>query len=287
MSSFMSLRETSRRPTRVMVKFFRCCCGFILLFISLVAIPWQRAGAQQPGSGRELQSAPLNADQVVDNLVQMNRQRSEALETFRGVRTYRVKYSGFPGNRSAAMVVAVNYRSPESKDLTILSTTGSKLIIDKVFKKLLEAEKEAQKPEVQLQTALNRDNYAFTLLDYETDLTGSTYVLGVEPRRKDKLLYRGRIWVNAEEFAVVRLEAEPAKNPSFWTRNSKIIQVYSKLSDFWLPAYNESASDVRLGGHAELTIQYESYEVNGAAFVANLSNRAVAQRTVNPGTARE
>lgn len=263
------------------VEFFRCC-RFVLLFMALVAIPWLRTGAQQPGVGQELQSTPLSAEQVVDNLVRMNRQRSEALEAFKGIRTYQVKYSGFPGTRSASMVVEAKYRSPGSKDLTILSATGSKLIIEKVFKKLLEAEKEAQRPEVQLQTALNRDNYAFTLLQYEADFSGSTYVLGVEPRRKDKLLYRGRIWVNAEEFAVVRLEAEPAKNPSFWTRNSKIVQVYSKVRDFWLPAYNESASDVRLGGHAELTIQYENYEVKGNTSVANLSNTAVTQQTVNP-----
>jgi hypothetical protein len=96
------------------------------------------------------------------------------------------------------------------------------------------------------------------------------YVLDVEPRRKDKFLYRGRVWVNAEEFAVVRLQAEPAKNPSFWTKKSKIVQVYSKVNDFWLPTYNQSVSDIRLGGHAELTIEYQRYEVRGDS-VENLT----------------
>ncbi len=40
----------------------------------------------------------------------------------------------------------------------------------------------------------------------------------VEPQTNNKLLFRGRIWVDAEDFAVVRIEAVPAKNPSFWTK---------------------------------------------------------------------
>ncbi len=70
---------------------------------------------------------------------------------------------------------------------------------------------------------------------YESGSSGATYVLKVEPLTKDKFLYRGRIWVDAEDFAVVRLEAEPAKNPSFWIKNTAVEQVYAKVNDFWLP----------------------------------------------------
>ena len=37
-------------------------------------------------------------------------------------------------------------------------------------------------------------------------------MLKVEPRTDGKFLYRGRIWVDGHDFAVVRLEAEPRKN---------------------------------------------------------------------------
>ena len=97
------------------------------------------------------------------------------------------------------------------------------------------------------------------------------YVLIVEPRRKDKFLYCGRIWVDAEDFAVVRLEAEPAKNPSFWTKNSEVEQVYTKVSNFWLPARNHSITTIRLGGRAELTIQYNNYQITSADPFGNLT----------------
>jgi hypothetical protein len=97
------------------------------------------------------------------------------------------------------------------------------------------------------------------------------YVLAVEPRRKDKFLYEGRIWIDAQDFAVVRLEAKPAKNPSFWTRSSLIEQVYTKVGQFWLPLRNHSVSAVRLGGTADLTIQYKDYRIGPAEQVTNLS----------------
>ena len=65
--------------------------------------------------------------------------------------------------------------------------------------------------------ALNHDNYNFSFVGREKTPTGFVYILAVEPRTQNKLLYRGRIWVDATDFAVMRIEAEPAKNPSFWT----------------------------------------------------------------------
>lgn len=100
---------------------------------------------------------------------------------------------------------------------------------------------------MELRFALTEANYHFSLIRYESTRSGSAYVLSVKPRRKDTFLYRGRIWVNAEDFAVERLNAEPAKNPSFWTKKTDIVQVYTKVSDFWLPANNQSVTAIRLG----------------------------------------
>jgi hypothetical protein len=241
----------------------------ILLLLFCIGLQ-QSASAQQPGMSVPVANAPLSIDQVVENLDRMNRERAQALHAYHGTRIYRVEYRGFPGTRSAEMVVDVKYQSPGTKEFTIQSATGSRIIIDKVFKKLLQAEKDALAAEAQNRTALNSDNYAFTLVGYESTPFGSMYVLIVEPRTKDKFLYRGRIWVNAEDFAVARLEAEPAKNPSFWTKSSEVEQVYMKVSDFWLPAHKHSSTAIRLGGRAELTIQYNDYQIIGADPVGNL-----------------
>jgi hypothetical protein len=75
------------------------------------------------------------------------------------------------------------------------------LIIDKVFKKLLRAGNDALSIEVQRRTALSSENYEFTMVRYECTALRRIYVLAVEPKTKSKFLFRGRIWVNADDFA--------------------------------------------------------------------------------------
>jgi hypothetical protein len=267
----MKLHETDIRVTSL-VNTRRPARTVLLILLFLFCIGLRRpASAQQPGRSVSVANAPLSLEQVVANLVRMNIERAQALHAYHGTRIYRVEYRGFPSTRSAEMVVDVKYQSPGTKEFTIQSATGSRMIIDKVFKKLLEAEKEALAAETQRRTALNGDNYDFTLVGRESTPFGSMYVLIVEPKTKDKFLYRGRIWVDAEDFAVVRLEAEPAKNPSFWTKSNEVDQIYMKVNDFWLPSSNHSITTIRLGGRAELTIQYNNYQITSADPVGNLT----------------
>ena len=207
----------------------------------------------------------LSADQIVTNLVRRNLDRSQALAAYEGTRVYRLEYHGFPASRSAEMTVDVTYRAPGTEEFSIRSEKGSHLLIERVFHKLLQSEKEALTEENQARVALNNDNYRFALAGYEKVPTGSSYILSVEPLTNNKLLYRGRIWVDAEDFAVLRIEAVPAKNPSFWTKETKIEQAYAKVGDFWLPVSNRSSSTIRLGGHASLTIDYRDYQITAAA----------------------
>jgi hypothetical protein len=176
-----------------------------------------------------------------------------------------MQYRGFPSDRDAEMVVNVTYHAPDAKTFSVVSQTGSKLIIDRVFKKLIEGEQEATSEENRRETALSTDNYEFTSAGYETTPEGAQYVLNLLPRNKNKFLYRGKIWVDAKEFAVVRIEGEPAKNPSWWIKKTEVKHRYVKVNDFWLPAENHTESLVRLGGRAILSIEYKDYKITKAA----------------------
>jgi hypothetical protein len=111
----------------------------------------------------------------------MNLERAQALHAYQVTETYRLAYRGFPGARNAEMVVGVKYQLPGTKTFTIQSATGSTLIRDRVFKKLLQAEDEALEVEAQRRNVLNRDNYDFALLGCESVPSGSMYVLRVTP----------------------------------------------------------------------------------------------------------
>ncbi len=252
-----------------------------LLFISgLFAVTQQTAVAQKL-TGDSAVNGPLTTEEVVDRLVGMNLRRAQALHSYHGTRTYRVEYKSVFSTVRAEMLIEVEYLAPETKKFAVQSSTGSKLIIDRVFKKLLEAEEDALSKDGQRNTALNRDNYDFKMVGYVSTPSRSMYVLIVDPKTKSKFLFRGKIWVDADDFAVVRLEAEPAKNPSFWTKNNEIEQQYTKVNDFWLPERNHSVSSIRLGGRAELTIEYQNYQITAADPVRGAPAPEVAQ-SVDP-----
>jgi outer membrane lipoprotein-sorting protein len=197
---------------------------------------------------------PLTAAQIVDRMTQQNRLRADDLKSYTEERHYTVTYHGFPLNMTASLVVEATYDAPDTKHFQILSETGSKLLADKVLKKLLSTEEEAARdPD---KTALTPQNYTFSLIDREIVDGRPCYVLQVEPRVDSKLLYRGRIWVSAEDYAVVRIEATPSQNPSFWIRKTTIHHEYAKTGPFWLPERNRSETEVRLGGTAVLSIDY-------------------------------
>src|ERR1700719_4165510 len=223
-----------------------------------------QAGAQGTDAASVNSAQNLTAEQVAKRLQEKNAQRAAALRQFNGTRIYHMRYTGFPSDREAEMVVNVTYRAPDTKIFSVVSQSGSKFIQDRVFKKLLEGQQEASNEENRRNTALSAENYEFTSAGYETTPEGAQYVLNLLPRTKNKFLYRGKIWVDARDFAVVRIEGEPAKNPSFWIKKTEVRHRYVKVNDFWLPSENHTESIMRLGGRAVLSIEYKDYRITKA-----------------------
>ncbi len=207
---------------------------------------------------------PLTVNQIVSRMEARNRERASALHEFQGIRIYQMDYRGFFGHHEAEMVVAVD-ASNDSRQFTIVSEKGSKFVLDHVLKRLLKGEKEATNDENRRRTALDTDNYDFSLARYEDSAAGARYILTVIPKTNNKYLYRGKIWVDGRDFAVCRIEARPAKNPSFWIKKTEIDHKYTKVGVFWLPEENHSESSIRFGGHAVLTIEYKDYKIIDAA----------------------
>jgi hypothetical protein len=215
--------------------------------------------AQQP-----IASAPLSADELMERVVEMNSTRAKALESYSSIRTYHLECHCL-SRKKADMTVRINYQAPDQKEFTILSQSGSGTVRDRVFKTLIEAEQESMQPENQQRSAITRENYTFTISDYEKTDGNEIYVLDAQPRSKNKFLFRGRIWVDGKHFAITRVEGEPAVNPSWWTEKTDFKRVYKKIGEFWLPESNESETKVRVFGTAVLTIDYRDYQISQAA----------------------
>ncbi len=183
----------------------------------------------------------------------------EGLKHYRAVRQYHVEYRGL-ANLEARMEVEVDFDATSGKRFRIMSQSGSKILSEKVLKRAMGSEKEAS--EDVGATALTQTNYRFELQGSESLDGRPAYILSVEPLKESKFLYRGKVWVDATDFAVAKIEASPAKNPSFWVSRTLIRYTSAKTGNFWLPQRSVSESKIRIGGTAVLNIDYGAYQIN-------------------------
>jgi hypothetical protein len=243
--------------------------------LSAIALGVQ-AGAEEP-------EATLDSGQVVARMVARNQQRARELEGYRSRRHYHLDYTGVLGSRQADMVVDVLYHSPSEKQFSVVSESGSKWICNHVLRRLMQVEQENAQPGARARTEINPANYNFTLLRIDLGADGTPYyVLQAEPRTENTYLFRGKVWVEGRDFAVARIEGEPARNPSRWTKQSDFHHEYERLDGFWLPAKNDTLTQLHLLGQSHLTIEYKDYQVTRAEG-ANGGSGGVRSETAQTG----
>lgn len=215
-------------------------------------------GARSQGADLKI-PASLTAAQIVERMQSHDRKQTQDLGFYKTLRHYEVVYNGFGRKVEARMDVEADYDASSGKSLEIVSQSGSKFLLEKVLKRAVDSEREAFHD--RKSTALTTANYRFKLLG-EQDLAGhSAYILNVEPLVPSKFLYRGKIWVDAADFAMVKMETEPAKSPSFWISRTLIHYTGVKTDGFWMPQEVRSETSVRIGGMAVLTIDYGNYQI--------------------------
>ena len=207
-------------------------------------------------------SDPLpSAEEVVTKMMQFDAQRQSEQTGYTAVR----HYAAVNKKRHAEMVVRVSCDSSGAKEFTIVSEEGSGSIRKHVFHKLLSEETEASRRGTRTSTRLIPDNYQFQMVGLETLATGPAYVLSVTPKTPNKYLIDGNIWVDANDYSIVRIEGQPAKNPSFWVHSVHFVHTYQKVGQFWFASSTHSTSEIRIFGESELTIDNSDYNLNHLA----------------------
>lgn len=212
---------------------------------------------------REASPAGITVEEIIGRMLQMDSQRLSALRRYEARRLYVADNRRF--NKHAEMEFREEYAHPGQKNFELLSEEGSGYVRRKVIQKMIDAELDSVTDDNRDQTKVTPQNYKFRLLGAEEMDGRSCYVIEVSPKKRKKYLIDGRIWVHQQEFAIVRMEGKPAKNPSFWTRKVHFVRRYKKHGPFWLTDSLESESSVWIAGKSTLKIDYSGYEVNQAS----------------------
>lgn len=210
----------------------------------------------------EMESGLLEVSEIVSRMKAYSNWRDISLAGYDSMREYKVEYDGLV-HKKAEMIVRVTYSAPETKRFEIVSESGSRILRNRVLRPLIEAEKETSRGATRQKSIISPENYDFRLLSREGSPGQEAFVLQAVPRKETKFLFVGRIWIDARDFAVIRIEASPAVNPSWWIKNTIVKHSYRKVSGFWMYDQNESTSRVRIGGRARLSVRYHYYSLMG------------------------
>ena len=218
-----------------------------------------------------------NAAELFSRLKEHNGWQKAHIDRFSVVRTYTVEDNN--GKTLAEEVVVMEYKTPGTKTFRTTSANGSTFIRSHVFKQLMKREAGRATGRQDRDSSITPDNYTFETLGNER--IGSTYcsVVHAIPKRKETYLFEGKIWIDDQDFAIVKVTGHLAKSPSFWITSVDFVRQYQKIDGFWLPQIERSIAKVRIYGTRILTIDYRSYTVNGVFGVRTfLPNVAGVQR---------
>jgi len=202
----------------------------------------------------------LTSDEVIAKMVERNRLRSEQLRRYSAVRTYEIKNSA--GQLAAQAVVRVSYEAPDQKTFDKTSEQGSAIVRHLVFDRLLQSEGETSSGREHHDSAITAANYSFVPAGEEDVGPYHCFVFEATPKRKDKYLFEGRIWIDAQDFAIAKIAGHPAKKPSFWVNRADFVRQYQKTDGFWVPYRDETSVEVKIYGHKIFTVDHQQYVIN-------------------------
>jgi outer membrane lipoprotein-sorting protein len=223
------------------------------------------AGATTRELGLSNYNAPsdLTGDDIIARMLERNRLRSEQLQRYSAVRTYEIRNP--EGKLAAQAVVRVEYQAPGKKTFNKTSEKGSGIVRHLVFDRLIQSESETSSGREHHDSAITTTNYTFKLVGEEEVGSYHCLVLEATPKRKDKYLFVGKIWIDADDFAVVRIAGHPAKKPSFWINRAEFVRQYQRIAGFWMPFRDETSVEVKMYGKKVFTIDHQQYVINAGS----------------------
>ncbi|MBZ5702372.1 MAG: hypothetical protein LAN84_11050 [Acidobacteriia bacterium] len=191
-----------------------------------------------------------------------NELRNAALRQYSAIRTYAV--TNTKGKVHAQKIVQMDYRAPGRKTFVTTSEKGSSVVRHLVLNRLIESEAGAATGKEHHDSSITPANYTLVLLGEEQIGPSRCYVVQAVPNRKDKYLFEGKVWIDTQDFAIVKIAGHPAKKLSFWIERAEFVRQYQKAGEFWLPLKDETAVDVKFYGKKILTIDHRLSTVNEA-----------------------
>jgi hypothetical protein len=198
------------------------------------------------------------AERIVAGLEATSAREVRLVESFTTNKTFTIVHDG---QTNAQVVAALQFTAPDVKVFTVLESRGSDFIRTRVINRMMVAEIEAARNRSRTRVAISADNYEFGSVRDD----GDAFVIETVPRRQDELLFKGRVWITKDAFHLKRIEGEPAKNPSFWTRRIRFVSDFEPVNGVWVQVRTLARVTIRWRGEYNLRSECGPYRMLLAA----------------------
>ena len=205
---------------------------------------------------------------IVGHMLTYSQWQNGALREYQAHRRFYAANPRF--NKDSTMEVMTIFQWPYSLRSTVIRQDGSDFIREHVFEKIIEAESDLA---VNDQSDMIPKNYDFSYGGKDDCQGRPCWRLGIKPKRKDKYLIDGDIWVDSADYAVSRVHGSPSKRVSIWVSRVEIDTRLSRIEGVWLTNKIESSSSIRLVGDVSLQIEYVYDKVKVANDPNNLTTK--------------
>jgi len=218
----------------------------------LAALAVAAAPAQEPDAAAVIR--------LIDAAVQA---RYEHVLGFTDIEHYAVYRGSDEAHPVAEMTVKDTYKKGEGKTYTVLSQSGSGIVMRFGLKPLLDNEESINKPGNVERSWFTSANYAMKLKPGGRQrLNGSDcFVLDVTARRKAPNMIDGTLWVDAETGAIAQLDGIASRRPSPFAGTTHLMRRYMQLEGFPMATHARAESNSFLFGRLVVTIDYSDYKL--------------------------
>ncbi len=228
-------------------------CLVKLIFVFLLS-------ASYPGFGQQ-QLDTATVVRGVDNSVKNRIDRLGAYTVTEHYAVFRGKDETHP---AAEMLVKTTYRRGSGKNYEILSQSGAAIWRDEVLGTLLDNEKRMSQPGNVGTALINSTNYDMKLdANPREQFNGrDCLVLDITPKHNSQYLFKGKLWVDAQDFAIVQLKGTASKTAFLLANAAEVIRQYDEVSGLPMATHAQALSGSSLLGQTMVKIDYSNYQLD-------------------------
>jgi hypothetical protein len=161
------------------------------------------------------------------------------------------------------MLVKTTYTRQAGKSYEIVSQSGSSLWRNEVLHTLLDNEKRMSQPG-NVQTALiDSANYEMKLDTNPRQRLNDRdcLVLDITPRHNSEYLFKGTLWVDAQDFAIVQLKGTASKSAFFLASAAQVSRQYDEMDALPMATHAQAVSGSAMLGQTTVKIDYSNYQL--------------------------